>query len=148
MAAGTVPATSSALGGYAPTRWPSRSSCPTCCPRALCHTMYLRNRPHRTRARARSPCQRRPLQVFARGGERPGHHHPPRQAGATTGGFESEEDWFDYLLENDPHFIQRVESARKDLRAGRFTRLEDLEPPTSASVIRSANPLSVGKWAP
>jgi len=42
-------------------------------------------------------------------------------------GFETEEDWFDYLLENDPRFIQRMESARESLRAGRFTRLEDLE---------------------
>lgn len=42
-------------------------------------------------------------------------------------GFESEEDWFDYLLENDPRFIQRVESARESLRAGRGVRLEDVD---------------------
>lgn len=42
-------------------------------------------------------------------------------------GFESEEDWFDYLLENDPRFVQRVESARNNLRAGRGVRLEDVE---------------------
>jgi len=30
-------------------------------------------------------------------------------------GFESEEDWFDYRLENDPRFLQRVESARASL---------------------------------
>ena len=34
-------------------------------------------------------------------------------------GFESEEDWFDYLLENDPRFMQRIESARKNLRSGK-----------------------------
>ena len=41
-------------------------------------------------------------------------------------GFESEDDWFDYKLENDPRFLQRVEKARKSLRAGRGTRLEDV----------------------
>jgi prevent-host-death family protein len=42
-------------------------------------------------------------------------------------GFESEEDWFDYRLENDPRFLARVEAARASLRAGRTTRLEDVE---------------------
>jgi prevent-host-death family protein len=42
-------------------------------------------------------------------------------------GFESEEDWFDYRLENDPRFLRRVEQARGSLRAGRGVRLEDLE---------------------
>jgi prevent-host-death family protein len=41
-------------------------------------------------------------------------------------GFESEDDWFDYKLENDPRFLQRIEQARKSLRAGRGTRLEDV----------------------
>ena len=41
-------------------------------------------------------------------------------------GFESEDDWFDYKLENDPRFLQRVEQARKSLRTGRATRLEDI----------------------
>lgn len=40
--------------------------------------------------------------------------------------FESEDDWFDYKLENDPRFLQRIEQARKSLRAGRGIRLEDL----------------------
>jgi prevent-host-death family protein len=42
-------------------------------------------------------------------------------------GFESEEDWFDYRLENDPRFLRRIEQARADLRAGRGIRLEDIE---------------------
>ena len=42
-------------------------------------------------------------------------------------GFESEDDWFDYRLENDPRFLERVESARKSLRAGMATRLEDVQ---------------------
>jgi len=39
-------------------------------------------------------------------------------------GFESEDDWFDYKLENDPRFLERIEQARK--HAGRGTRLEDI----------------------
>jgi prevent-host-death family protein len=42
-------------------------------------------------------------------------------------GFESEDDWFDYRLENDPRFLQRIERARESLRAGRGTKLEDLK---------------------
>jgi hypothetical protein len=42
-------------------------------------------------------------------------------------GFESEEDWFDYRLENDPRFLRRIEQARNSLRAGRGIRLEDIE---------------------
>jgi prevent-host-death family protein len=41
-------------------------------------------------------------------------------------GFESEDDWFDYKLENDPRFLERVEQARKNLKAGRGVRLEDM----------------------
>jgi len=42
-------------------------------------------------------------------------------------GFASEDDWFDYRLENDPRFLTRVEKARASLRAGRGVRLEDAE---------------------
>ena len=42
-------------------------------------------------------------------------------------GFESEEDWFEYRLENDPRFPRRIEQARESLRAGRGVRLEDIE---------------------
>ncbi len=41
-------------------------------------------------------------------------------------GFASEDDWFDYRLENDPRFLKRIESARKSLRAGKGIRLEDV----------------------
>jgi len=41
-------------------------------------------------------------------------------------GFETEDDWFDYKLENDPRFLERIERARQSLRAGGRTRLEDL----------------------
>jgi len=41
-------------------------------------------------------------------------------------GFESEDDWFDYKLEKDPRFLERVEQARRSLKAGRGIRLEDM----------------------
>ena len=41
-------------------------------------------------------------------------------------GFRSEEDWFDYRLENDPRFLQRVAEARKSLGANKGIRIEDL----------------------
>ena len=43
-------------------------------------------------------------------------------------GFKSEDDWFDYRLENDPRFLRRIEAARASLKSGRGVRLEDLEP--------------------
>jgi prevent-host-death family protein len=42
-------------------------------------------------------------------------------------GFASEEDWFDYRLEHDPRFLQRIERARQSLRAGRGIKLEDIQ---------------------
>ena len=42
-------------------------------------------------------------------------------------GFESEDDWLDYRLENDPRFLQRIEQARQSLRAGRGVKLEDVK---------------------
>jgi prevent-host-death family protein len=42
-------------------------------------------------------------------------------------GFESEEDWFEYRLENDPRFLRRIEQARDSLQAGRGVRLEDVK---------------------
>jgi prevent-host-death family protein len=41
-------------------------------------------------------------------------------------GFKTEDDWFDYRLENDPRFLDRVEKARASIRAGRGVRLEDV----------------------
>jgi prevent-host-death family protein len=43
-------------------------------------------------------------------------------------GFESEDDWFEYRMENDARFLRRVETARASLRAGRGIRLENLKP--------------------
>jgi len=42
-------------------------------------------------------------------------------------GLSSDDDWFDYRLENDPRFLKRIEEARKSLRAGRGVKLEDVK---------------------
>lgn len=49
-----------------------------------------------------------------------------KPAGALIG-FESEDEWFDFRLENDPRFLKRIASARTSLRAGQGIRLEDLK---------------------
>jgi len=41
-------------------------------------------------------------------------------------GFGNEDDWFDYRLETDPRFLERIERARESLRTGRGVALEDL----------------------
>ena len=48
-----------------------------------------------------------------------------RPAGVLVG-FASEDDWFDYRLEHDPRFLQRVNAARSSIRAGKGVRMEDL----------------------
>jgi prevent-host-death family protein len=48
-------------------------------------------------------------------------------------GFASEDDWFDYRLENDPRFLTRVAAARASLKAAGGTRLEDIEEVAVAS---------------
>ncbi len=48
-----------------------------------------------------------------------------RPAGVLIG-FEDEEAWIDYRLENHPKFLERVAQARQALRAGRGIRLEDV----------------------
>jgi len=40
-------------------------------------------------------------------------------------GFEDEEDWFDYRLENDPRFLKRIEQARKSLKSGLGIKIEN-----------------------
>jgi len=42
-------------------------------------------------------------------------------------GFQSEDDWFDYRLESDSRFLQRIGKARKSLQAGRGVKIEDIE---------------------
>jgi prevent-host-death family protein len=49
-----------------------------------------------------------------------------RPAGVLIG-FASEDDWFEYRLENDPRFLKRIGAARASLRAGKGIRLDDLD---------------------
>ena len=42
-------------------------------------------------------------------------------------GFKSEDDWFEYRLENDPRFLKRIESVRQSLRAGRGIKLKNIK---------------------
>ena len=42
-------------------------------------------------------------------------------------GFETEDDWFDYCLENDPRFLRRIADARASFRKGNFLSLENLK---------------------
>jgi prevent-host-death family protein len=42
-------------------------------------------------------------------------------------GFRDEDDWFDYKLEHDEKFLQRIEKARKEIREGRFIALTELK---------------------
>lgn len=42
-------------------------------------------------------------------------------------GFASEDDWFDYKLEHDPRFLQRIARARQSLQAGKGVKLEELQ---------------------
>jgi prevent-host-death family protein len=42
-------------------------------------------------------------------------------------GFQSEDDWFDYRLKNDPRFLERIERARKNLQAGRDVKIKDVK---------------------
>ena len=41
-------------------------------------------------------------------------------------GFESEEAWLEYRLENDPRFVRKNATARKALRSGRGIALEEV----------------------
>ena len=41
-------------------------------------------------------------------------------------GFKSEDEWFEYRLQNDPRFLKRIEAARRSLQNGRGIQLEDL----------------------
>ena len=42
-------------------------------------------------------------------------------------GFESEDDWFEYKLENDPRFLKRISQARSSIRSGKGIRWEEIE---------------------
>ncbi len=69
------------------------------------------------------------------------------QAAGVLIGFASEDDWFDYRLENDPRFLNRIAAARASLRAGRGVLLEELEeePPANRPTAPDHGPVAVRK---
>jgi prevent-host-death family protein len=58
-----------------------------------------------------------------------------RPAGILTG-FASEDEWFDYQLENDPRFLKRIEQARASLQSGKGVKLEDVTAATKRRTKR------------
>ena len=42
-------------------------------------------------------------------------------------GFASEDEWFEYRLENDPRFLARIARARRSIASGMGIALEDLK---------------------
>jgi prevent-host-death family protein len=69
------------------------------------------------------------------------------QAAGVLIGFASEDEWFDYRLENDPRFLSRIAAARTSLRAGRGILLEELEeePTVNQSAALDRGPVAVRK---
>jgi len=41
-------------------------------------------------------------------------------------GFKSEDEWFEYRLENDPRFLKRIEAARRSIRGGKGVPLDEV----------------------
>ena len=41
-------------------------------------------------------------------------------------GFADEDDWFDYRLEHDPKFQERIAQARQSIKSGKGVLLEDI----------------------
>jgi prevent-host-death family protein len=42
-------------------------------------------------------------------------------------GFKTEDEWFEYRMENDPRFLRRIAAARRSLRAGHGVQLESAD---------------------
>ncbi|OYD13795.1 prevent-host-death protein [candidate division WOR-3 bacterium JGI_Cruoil_03_51_56] len=61
-----------------------------------------------------------------------------RPAGVLIG-FESEDDWFEYRLENDPRFLKRIARARASIRAGRGIPWEDVQADSEAAAELEAS---------
>jgi len=55
-------------------------------------------------------------------------------------GFDSEDDWFEYRLEHDARFLDRIARARASLRVGRGVHFEDLADTTASAKTRAPRP--------
>lgn len=70
--------------------------------------------------------QGRPFEVPPHGVEQIVVTRHGKPAGILVG-FASEDDWFDYRLENDPGFQARIAEARRQLSEGKGVRMEDVD---------------------
>jgi len=59
-------------------------------------------------------------------------------------GFASEDDWFDYRVENDPRFLGRIERARRSILEGRGIRLEDVSSSQAGRPNKRTQPTRTG----
>ena len=63
-------------------------------------------------------------------------------------GFEDEDDWFDFRLENDPRFLRKVEKSRASIRAGRGVSWEEVKAEDDQRASASAaRPVRAGSRA-
>ena len=62
-------------------------------------------------------------------------------------GFQNDDDWFDYRLENDERFLRKIAQARADIRAGRYITLEDLEKEEANKASLRSSALSAARAA-
>ena len=70
-----------------------------------------------------------------------------RPAGVLIG-FETEDDWFDYRLENDPRFHKKIASARADIRTGKGIPWDDVKAEDNrrtSALTRTSNPPRVSR---
>ncbi len=62
-----------------------------------------------------------------------------RPAGVLIG-FQSEDDWFDYRIENHPEFLRRIAESRLALQKGLGIRLEDLDSNAAQQNVAAGKP--------
>ena len=55
-------------------------------------------------------------------------------------GFESEDDWFDYRIENHPEFLRRIAESRLALQKGLGIPLEDLDANAAQQNVAAGKP--------
>ncbi len=62
-----------------------------------------------------------------------------RPAGVLLG-FETEDDWFEYKLENDPRFLKRIAEARASLKSGKGIPWEEVQAEDDRRTTASRRP--------
>lgn len=65
--------------------------------------------------------------LFVGSGDSGGRHYRHGKPAGVMIGVKPEDDWFDYRLENDSRFMQRVELARRSLHPGEVVKLQDVK---------------------